>query len=172
MTDESDNCDNTLNATYSDVVANGSCVGEQIITRMWSLTDDCGNTTTHVQVITASDNTAPSFTAPADITIYKDASCGYDASTVITGDVTDESDNCDNTLNATYSDVVANGSCVGEQIITRTWSLTDDCGNTTTHVQVITARDNTVPSFTAPADITIYKDAACGYDASTGITGM
>ena len=76
---------------------------------------------------------------------------------VVTGDVTDEADNCDNTLNATFTDAVANGACVGEQIITRTWSLTDDCGNTTTHIQIITARDNTAPTFTAPADITILQ---------------
>ena len=106
VTDEADNCDNTLNATFTDVVVNGICVGEQIITRTWSLTDDCGNTTTHIQTITARDNTPPTFTAPADITIFKDASCAYDASTGVTGDVTDEADNCDNTLNATFTDVV------------------------------------------------------------------
>ena len=89
----------------------------------------------------------------------------------VTGDVTDEADNCDNTLDATFTDVVTSGSCVGEQIITRTWSLTDDCGNTTTHVQTITVEDNTPPTFTVPADITIYKDASCNYDASVGSHG-
>ncbi len=47
---------------------------------------------------TISDNTAPIFTAPSNIIIFKDADCNYDASTGITGDVTDEADNCDNTL--------------------------------------------------------------------------
>ena len=90
-------------------------------------------------MITVADSTPPTFTVPADITIYKDASCNYDA-TSITGDVTDEADNCDTSLDATYADVVAAGACEGEEIITRTWTLTDDCGNTTTHVQVITVR--------------------------------
>ncbi len=154
-----------------DVVVAGACEGEQIITRTWTLTDDCGNTTTHVQTIRVEDNTPPTFTVPADITIYKDATCGYDASVGITGDVTDEADNCDTSLDATFTDVVVAGACEGEQIITRTWTLTDDCGNTTTHVQTIRVEDNTPPTFTVPADITIYKDATCGYDASCGYHG-
>ncbi|MFL5738653.1 MAG: reprolysin-like metallopeptidase [Flavisolibacter sp.] len=149
VTDEADNCDNSLNATYTDVVTNGSCVGEQIITRTWRLEDDCSNVTTHTQVITARDATPPSFTAPPPITIFADASCGYNASTAITGDVTDEADNCDHTLDATYSDVVTNSSCVGNKTITRTWTLTDDCGNTTSHVQIILVKDNTPPVISA-----------------------
>jgi hypothetical protein len=155
VTDEEDDCDNSLDATYNDVESPGSCVGEVVITRTWTLTDDCGNTTQKVQTITATDNTAPTFTEPDDIIIYKDENCNYDASTSITGDVTDEADNCDNTLNATYSDVVVPGSCMGEEIITRTWSLTDDCGNLTTHDQVITAKDTTRPVFS-----NVYADPA------------
>jgi hypothetical protein len=174
VTNEADNCSTGLNATYSDVEVAGTCEGEVIITRTWSLTDDCGLTTTHDQIITVADNVeAPTFTAPADITISKDATCNYDASVSITGDVTDEADNCTTTLNATYSDAIAVGSCEGEVIITRTWSLTDDCGLTTTHVQIITVADNLLaPTFTAPADITISKDANCNYNADPSITGM
>ena len=171
VTDEADNCDTSLDATFTDNVVAGSCEGEQFITRTWSLSDDYGNTTTHDQIITVRDTTPPTFTVPADITIYKDATCGYDASVTITGDVTDEADNCDTSLDATFTDAVAPGLCEGEEIITRTWTLTDDCGNPTTHIQIITVRDTTPPTFTVPADITIYKDATCGYDASVTITG-
>lgn len=146
VTDEADNCDNTLNATFSDATAPGTCVGETILTRTWTLSDDCGNTTVKTQTITIRDNTPPTFTAPSAITIYKDANCNHDASVSKTGDVTDEADNCDNTLNATFGDVSVPGSCIGEEIITRTWSLTDDCGNSTSHNQVITVRDTTRPS--------------------------
>ena len=85
----------------------------------------------------------------------------------ITGDVTDEADNCDTSLDAIFTDAVAAGSCEGEEIITRTWTLTDDCGNQTTHIQIITVRDTISPTFTVPADITIYKDATCTYDATS-----
>ena len=147
VTDEADNCDTELNATFSDEVANGDCEGKLIITRTWTLTDDCGNTTEHVQTITVEDQTAPTFNAPADITIAKAADCSYNASVEVTGDVTDEVDNCDTKLNATFSDEVANGDCEGKLIITRTWTLTDDCGNSTEHVQTITVEDQTAPTF-------------------------
>jgi len=173
VTDEADNCTTSLDATFTDAVADGSCEGEQIITRTWSLVDDCTNAAAdQIQIITVEDNTAPTFTAPADITIYKDAACAYDADVTITGDVTDEADNCTTTLDATYSDAVADGSCEGEQIITRTWSLVDDCNNAAAdQIQIITVEDNTAPTFTAPADITIYKDADCNYDAGVAFTG-
>jgi predicted GTPase len=86
--------------------------------------------------------------------------------------VTAEADNCDTSLDATFIDAVAPGACEGEEIITRTWKLTDDCGNPTTHIQIITVRDTTPPTFTVPADITIYKDATCGYDSTVGITSQ
>ncbi|WP_299229833.1 hypothetical protein, partial [uncultured Psychroserpens sp.] len=75
-----------------------------VITRTWTLTDDCDNTTTLVQTITIEDTTAPTFTVPADITIE----CDQDPNELtLTGDVTDEADNCSTGLEATFSDVVA-----------------------------------------------------------------
>lgn len=145
VTDENDNCDVSLNATYTDSEAPGSCQGEVIITRTWRLEDDCNNLTIHVQTITVRDNTPPTFTAPAAITIYADASCNYDASPAATGDVTNEADNCDNSLDALYTDDVAEGSCIGEKIITRTWTLTDDCGNFASAIQMITVLDTMPP---------------------------
>ncbi|MDT8402138.1 MAG: gliding motility-associated C-terminal domain-containing protein, partial [Bacteroidales bacterium] len=139
--------------------------------RLWSLTDDCGNTTTHTQVITIRDTISPTFTQPADITIYKDESCNYDASLTATGDVTDEADNCDTSLDAVHNDTVIPGACEGEEIISRLWSLTDDCGNTTTHTQVITIRDTISPTFTAPPDTVICRTLDCSYNISIAITG-
>lgn len=43
----------------------------------------------------------------------------------------------------------------GGGTITRTWTVTDGCGNTATHVQTITIAPIPVASFTAPPDITI-----------------
>jgi hypothetical protein len=145
VTDEADNCDNSLDAVFADLESPGSCDGETILTRTWTLTDDCGNSTVKVQTITIKDNTPPTFTVPADITIYKDNNCNHNASVAVTGDVTDEDDNCDNTLNAVYSDVTNPGSCIGNEIITRTWSLTDDCENSTVKVQTIFVLDTTRP---------------------------
>ncbi|WP_431137510.1 hypothetical protein, partial [Psychroserpens mesophilus] len=155
VTDEADNCSNGLDATFTDSAAVGSCANESIITRTWTLSDECNNTTTLVQTITVEDNTDPTFTVPANITIE----CDQDANDLtLTGDVTDEADNCSNGLEATFTDSAAVGSCANESIITRTWTLSDECDNTTTLVQTITVEDNTDPTFTVPANITIECD--------------
>ena len=127
----------------------------------------CGESPAFVRII---DSSAPDFTVPADITISKDADCNYDASIAVTGDVTDETDNCSAGLNATYTDVTIPGECEGEIIIERTWILEDNCENQTAKIQTITVADNNEgPTFTVPADITIYRDADCNYDASASI---
>ncbi|MEY8868295.1 hypothetical protein AB9K24_02245, partial [Meridianimaribacter flavus] len=70
------------------------------------------------------DTTAPTFTVPANANIYISQSA-YALAYVC--DIQDEADNCDSSLEATYSDAVADGNCANESVITRTWSLTDDC---------------------------------------------
>ena len=171
VTDELDNCNTSLEATYSDAITIGSCEGEEIITRTWSLTDKYFNTTQKVQIITIRDTINPTFTVPVDITIYKDTDCNFDASLGVTGDVTDEDDNCDSSLDAAHTDLIVNGSCEGEEIITRTWSLTDDCGNMTRKVQIITISDTINPAFTVPATDTICRDQLCNYNMDPSVTG-
>ena len=96
--------------------------------RTYTVTDECGNSVDIIQTITIQDVTAPTFTTPSALTI----NCEDDATDLaLTGDVTDESDNCSVGLNATYIDVTDNTDPCAV-IITRTWALTDDCGNTST----------------------------------------
>ncbi len=153
VTDEADNCDTSLDATYGDVVTNGSCEGEEIITRTWSLTDDCGNITQKVQIITISDTINPTFTVPVTDTICRDLLCNYNIDPSITGDVTDEADNCSTGLNATYSDNFDNlTSCDIAGYILRTWSLLDKCGNITVKYQIIWVEPTTTLSATPASD--------------------
>ncbi|TKG95350.1 T9SS type B sorting domain-containing protein [Puteibacter caeruleilacunae] len=171
VTNEADNC-GVGQATFKDVVAPGACEGEEIISRTWSLVDNCGNAAAdQVQVITVKDNEAPDFTVPADITIYKDKDCNYDASVAVTGDVTDEHDNCDTSLDATYDQVITPGKCAGELTIIRGWTLEDDCGNNVLKVQTIHVTDIIAPTFTVPADQVLYRDASGNYDATVAVTG-
>ena len=117
------------------------------------MVDNCSNSAAdQVQTITIRDNTAPTFTAPANITIYTSATCTYDAGIAFTGDVTNESDNCSTGLNATFVDAapVAIVGCQGGFTIARTWSLVDNCSNSAAdQVQTITIRDNTAPKITS-----------------------
>jgi hypothetical protein len=134
-----------------------------IIQRTWTAVDINGNASTCVQTITVQDQTAPTFTRPADLTIFTDASCSYDASPAVTGDVIDESDHCATGLQATYSDVVSNGLCAGSLIITRTWHLQDHIGNAAAdQVQIITVADNKAPIVTSTQSPVFH----C-YDANT-----
>jgi hypothetical protein len=104
--------------------------------------------------VTLLDIIAPTFTAPADITIYSDASCAGDASIGNTGDVTDEADNC-SVGDATYSDAV-NNSDPCNIIITRTWSLVDDASNPAADQdQIITVLDTISPTASNPAPINV-----------------
>lgn len=164
-----DNCGEVV-FSFTDSVADSSCINNQTITRIFTAEDQCGNTKSINQIITVKDTIAPVFTAPSDITIYKDENCLYNSDIEFTGEVTDESDNC-SMNNATYEDVIdSTNQC--NIIIQRTWSLSDDCGNAAENqVQIITVQDSTAPTFTVPADLVIYKDSDCNYSADTTFTG-
>ena len=117
------------------------------IVRSWTATDQCGNSTTHTQTITVDDNTAPVFTnAPADVAV--------DCNAIPTAPTVTATDNC-----GTVTVVAApeqNNVVGGCGTIVRSWTATDQCGNSTTHTQTITVDDNTAPVFTnAPADVTV-----------------
>ncbi|HZV44030.1 MAG TPA: prealbumin-like fold domain-containing protein, partial [Saprospiraceae bacterium] len=161
-----DYCDGNITITYSDVTVEGECPQEFTILRTWSASDNCDNTSTCLQTIEIEDSTAPLITCPADVTIL----CTASNLPVNTGLAT-AIDICDPIVDLTYSDVIINGPCPQTYLITRTWQAFDDCGNVNNCLQLIQVIDNTPPTFTRPADITIFSDATCNFDASVAITG-
>ncbi len=150
----SDNCDPAPVVTFDEQSTPGSCDQEYILTRTWTATDDCGNSMVCTQVITVEDNTAPTFdqTCPADVTVECD--------NIPTAPTLTASDNCDPAPVVTFDEQSTPGSCDQEYILTRTWTATDDCGNSMVCTQVITVEDNTAPTFdqTCPADVTVECD--------------
>jgi len=46
-------------------------------------------------------------------------------------------DNCDDNVELTYEETQVPGTCLGAYNIVRTWTATDDCGNTSTATQTI-----------------------------------
>ena len=151
-----DNCDPTPAITYTDATVSGSCPNNYTITRTWKTTDYSSNTNTCAQIITVHDVTPPAFTRHVNITVYTNSGCSYNADPTITGDVIDENDNCSTGLEATYSDITVSGPYTGSHIITRTWSLVDNCGNhAADQVQTITVSDNERPVISnCPSNIT------------------
>ena len=64
-------------------------------------------------------------------------------------------DNC-GTVTVTVDEIVIDGACAGQYIIVRTFTATDECGNSTvSNSQMISIIDTTSPVFTSvPADYT------------------
>jgi len=116
------------------------------------------------------DNESPTFTVPADLTLYSDIQCFADVQISITGDVVDENDNQSNNLNATYTDNITD-YCLGSFNIQRIWTLVDDAGNASTDIQNITVYDTIAPQIQTPADFTLLMDANCWADTSVAATG-
>ncbi|MCP9198451.1 HYR domain-containing protein [Gramella sp. GC03-9] len=142
----SDNCDTP---SVSNDAPTQFPLGETIVT--WTAEDTAGNSTTVIQKITVSDNTAPEITAPADFTADADSdSCfatGLDLGTETVND------NCG--VASVTNDAPAQFP-LGETTVT--WTVTDDSGNTATDIQVVTIVDNTLPVITVPGTITSTND--------------
>jgi gliding motility-associated-like protein/uncharacterized repeat protein (TIGR01451 family) len=150
-----DNCDTDVTITFTEVRIDGACIDSYTLTRTWTATDNCGNETIHVQVITVEDTTAPTWdqVMPAEITVECDGV--PEAPAVVTA-----SDNCDSNVLVEFTETRTDGSCPDTYTLTRTWTATDNCGNSITHVQVISVEDTTAPVWdqVMPADITVECD--------------
>ncbi|WP_281633196.1 choice-of-anchor L domain-containing protein [Flavobacterium luteolum] len=150
----SDSCDadvSNITKVSGQFVASENCSNAGTYTNTWTVKDDCGNTSeTFTQVITIQDTTAPMFTGdlPLDIEVSCDA--------VPESAEMHVSDNCNDNLPIVFSEVKSGieNECSTNYTLTRTWKISDCGGNTTTHVQIITVRDKTAPTGTAPESIT------------------
>ena len=63
------------------------------------------------------------------------------------------SDNCSDVSITVESETIA-GDAAGNYTIVRTFTATDDCGNSTSASQTITVEDTTAPELSIPADYT------------------
>ncbi|WP_435132807.1 HYR-like domain-containing protein [Formosa sp. A9] len=143
-----DNCGEDITVTGVDAV-NDADPCNVIVTRTWTFTDACGNSSETSQIITVQDTTAPVVdNAPADVTVE----CSDDLPTM--EDLT-ATDNCSGTITASGVETIDNSDACNV-LITRTWTFTDTCGNTSTTTQTITVTDDTAPVITSPAEDIVY----------------
>ena len=143
----SDACGITT-VTYIDV-ANGTC--PIVVTRTWTITDACGNSSTCDQTINVDDNTNPTITCPATQTQFLNGSCQTTLSNY-TG-LAISSDNC---APPTITQSPAIGTLyTGEQTVVVTLTATDACGNTAACNFNVLLEDNTPPAITCPGNVTL-----------------
>jgi len=145
MVTATDNCGATPVIEWVSDTPVGTC--PTVITRVYKATDDCGNEAFCQQIITVDDQTSPVLSGcPADVTV----DCGgVPASANVTA-----TDNCSG-VTVSFNEVTTPGSCDYDYVVTRTWTATDDCGNSASCTQTITVQDNIAPTITCPADLTV-----------------
>jgi len=146
----SDNCDTSLTLTQS--LAAGTLVGPGSYTVTVTTTDDAGNSGSDTVVFTVNDTTAPTVTAPADSSASADANCQAPVPDYTAGSTA--ADNCDSSVTVTQSP--AAGTMVGPGSHTVTVTATDDANNSNSDTVVFTVNDNTPPTISCPANITVY----------------
>ena len=80
----------------------------------------------------------------------------------LTGDVTDASDVGNVTVAYSDASATSDGACFANDIVIRTWTATDACGNCTTKEQIITLVDENAPYFTSvPAGLIRHAETTC-----------
>jgi len=137
-----DNCDESVTLSYADVTTAGACAGNYSVTRTWTATDDCSNSSSSSQTIIVVDNSAPVIEAlPGPSTISCPAVPVFAQAAA--------SDACGSAFTLTYNDVKTDGQCAGNYSVTRTWTATDGCGNSSQASQTINVQDISAPVITA-----------------------
>ena len=140
--DEADNCTTAPAVTYvGDVASNGTGCNDTIV-RTYSVADDAGNTINVEQIIILNDVTPPTASNPVTL----DVVCLADVPTAAGAIswVTDEADNCGTPTVTWLSDVSSNGTGCNDTI-TRTFEVSDACGNAIQVQQLIIVNDDIAP---------------------------
>jgi gliding motility-associated-like protein len=111
-----------------------------IITRTWTANNVCGGSTTASQTITVRDDSRPTLVGvPANVTL----TCNEPMPALPNVTATD---NCGGTTTIRLDSVRTNGNCAANYSIVRTWTATDEAGNTATASQTISYNDLIAPT--------------------------
>ncbi len=178
----SDNCDANVDVTFSRVFKDSLCAGSYTVLTTWTATDDCGNAATATQTIFVSDTTRPVFTLiPANKTFRCDTFVLPPVP--IMGANIMATDNCSPVVGittVTTSFQNPDPAVCGHYSydIVRTFTASDECGNTRTSTQTISVIDNLGPAPGGVLDTTALCSALVPFpaplpnatDACSGLT--
>lgn len=160
-----DNCSTDLNYNYADdASAVTNCEGDLV--RTWTASDACGNTNTCNQTITMEPNVAPAISCPETATVE----CNVVPNPAVTGTATATFSCGDPTAGTVVYEDDNSGlsGCNGTGALIRTWTATDDCGNSSSCSQIILVVDNTPPVLICPDN----TNAVCMEPNGPSVTGM
>src|SRR5439155_19203357 len=116
------------------VTTAGSCPQSSTVTRTWTATHHCGNSSSASHTITVQDTTAPTITGVGGpMTIECPATPSFSSPTA--------TDACDTNPTLTFADVTTARSEERRASEARTWTGTDHCGNNSSASQTITVQD-------------------------------
>ncbi|PKQ45511.1 HYR-like domain-containing protein, partial [Confluentibacter flavum] len=158
-----DNCVGDITVAGVDTIDNSDpCM--VIITRTWSFTDTCNNTSTVTQTITVQDTKAPTV-APYDNVL--NVSC----TDIPNAPSLEFEDNCSSNVTVEFSETSTyDENAFQDYQIVRTWEVTDECGNTDEFTQTINVTlDEIVTQLTA--EDRCYKDGIIDLDTYISSTG-
>jgi hypothetical protein len=148
----SDNC-GPVTLTQSPLA--GTLVGVGVHTITITATDSVGNVSTATTTFTVNDTTAPTLTAPANVTANTGVgatSCG----TLVTDAQLGSASAADNAGSVSVArSGVPSGNIFPVGTTTITYTATDDAGNATQATQTVTVIDNTAPVVTAPGPTSV-----------------
>ncbi len=157
----SDVCSTKLNITYAEKTTVGATpIAPYFIERTWIAKDDCGNQKKIVQhlKVTHYDVNPPKLdTLGMESEIYLECSQA-DALKLLNNPIYPKATNiCDTLVEVTFKDEKMFEFCSENSfIVQRTWTATDDGGNTATYQQLIFMTDQTPPMiYGVPQDLTI-----------------
>jgi len=161
----SDACDQTVSSvkTPGAFIA-GSCPQAGSYTNTWIAKDVCGNSSiVYTQVITVIDDVAPVWSTSTG-SLNRSISCDDAAALALAQSLAPlATDNCDLFLSPVKtSGGFIPGICPNTGTYTNTWTVADDCGNTSSiYTQVISVSDLTPPVLLTPAqDLTVECDGS------------
>ncbi|MGB1031210.1 MAG: hypothetical protein ACPGWM_01285, partial [Flavobacteriales bacterium] len=128
-----------VNLQLIETLSGSPC--NQVLSRTWIATDDCGNQASIEQRVFIVDDEAPMISGDFSDQFL---TCSDEVPALIETTVTD---NCDQNPEAVWTEVLEPGTCAGDYVLNRTLTATDACGNTSAMSYQVIVQDNEAPIF-------------------------